>query len=188
MSLINIKSYFGKTIRLLDGTLAKCNVVALLTNQETGVEKVVLGANLVVNTGDHWYAHEACGETSLFTVAGMRLGTNAGSASSPVKGDVDLEDTTTSTYLAGSGKAIDGGYPKSNDDDSDNTGAGDDVVTWRTSWTTGEANSANIASLDIVDNLTTPASAICVANFTSKFEKTSSDTLKVFVNHTMNGV
>jgi len=48
----------------------------------------------------------------------------------------------------------------------------------------------NIASIDecaIVDNRTTPTAALCHAEFSPSFTKTSADTLKIFVNHTFNG-
>jgi hypothetical protein len=40
----------------------------------------------------------------------------------------------------------------------------------------------------IVDDRTTPTAALTHFLFAASFNKTSSDTLKVFVNHTMNGV
>ena len=163
-------------------------VVCVLTNEKTGKKRTFVSHNIITNDGDHYYAQLAAAEATLFTVAGMRLGTNAGAATAPIKADVKFEDTTTSVFLAGSGKAIDATYPKTDDGDSDNPGAGPDIVTWRVSYTTGEANSANIASLDVSNNIVTPTLAVSVANFAAKFEKTSSDTLKVFVNHTFNGV
>ena len=88
------------------------------------------------------------------------------------------------------------------DDDADNTGGyvsasalGTDQVTWAYSWTKGNfatASSTDLTGGVIVDraNNATPASTaklLCHFNFASPFEKTSNDTLKVFVNHTFEG-
>lgn len=168
------------------------NVVAVLTNVKTGKKRVFKGSNLVTDHGDRWYATEAAYRATAnpvyFAVAGMRLGERGGVApDAPAKADVKVEDVGC-TLVVGSGKAIDANYPMEDDGDGDNTGAGVDIVTWRVSYTTGEANDTDICSLDISDNLVTPTKAICVANFGTEFDKTNSDTLKVFVNHTMNGV
>lgn len=165
-------------------------IIVVLKNTLTGAKRTMKTHNIVTNAGDHYYAQTAAEETKLFTVAGMRLGTNAGAATSPVKGDVKLQTTTTSALLASSEKAIDATYPKSDDGDGDNTGSGVDIVTWRTSWLVSESNSANIATVDLPDSLTDGSitQSLSIANFASKFTKSSSDTLKVFVNHTFNGV
>lgn len=178
----------------LNGPNDKCRirgqVVVVLKNEKTGEKRTMVTHNIITNAGDEFYAQRAAAEADLFTVAGMRLGTNAGSAVAPLKTDVKLQTTTTSVLLASSAKAIDATYPKTDDGDADNPGAGADIVTWRTSYTTGEANAANIATLDLPDSLTDVSitQSLAIANFSAKFEKTSSDTLKVFVNHTFNGV
>lgn len=178
----------------LRGPNDKCRirgqVVAVLKNEQTGEKRVHVTHNIVTNAGDEYYAEAAAGEATNFTVAGMRLGSNAGIPSAPLKTDVKLQTTTGSSLIASSAKAIDATYPKTSDPDTDNPGAGADIVTWRTSYTTAEANSADIASLDLPDSLTDGSitKSLAVANFAAKFTKTSADTLKVFVNHTFNGV
>jgi hypothetical protein len=177
----------------LRGPNDKCRirgqVVAVLTHQN-GEKETFITHNIVTNDGDEYYAETAAQETPNFTVAGMRLGSNAGVATAPLKTDVKLQTTTGSSLIASSAKAIDGTYPRTSDPDADNPGAGADIVTWRTSYTTSEANSNDIASLDLPDSLTDVSitKSLAVANFATKFNKTSSDTLKVFVNHTFNGV
>ena len=81
-------------------------------------------------------------------------------------------------------------YPLTNDADGDNTGAGVDVATYLVSYTTGDFNANGINGGAILNDLTTPAtSAKLLTHFSiTAFNKTASDTLKVFVNHTMNGV
>jgi len=165
----------------------KGTVVIVLKDKDGNI-KIRETHNLVTNSGDEYYAEVGAQETPNFTIAGIRLGTNAGAATTPIKTDVDMTTTTGSSVLGGSGnQPIDVGYPKSDDDDTDNTGALADAVTWRSSWGTGEGNSADLATVDLPDNLTTPTKSLAIANFASKFTKTSSDTLKVFVNHTMLG-
>lgn len=173
-----IKSLMSKTITLADGREAVCNVVAVLKGRDD-IQRLIPGANVVTDDGDQYYAEAAAGAPS-WAVGGMRLGTDN---TAPTKSDTDV-----TSFLSGSGKAMDSGYPKTNDDDTDNTGAGADIVTWRVSYGTGEANGTGIVELAIVDNITTPTKALAHALFSAGFDKTSSDTLKVFVNHTMNGV
>lgn len=153
------------------------NVIALLRSRDVYI--YIPGKNIITDAGDQYYAEGAVGSPS-WTVAGMRLGTGT---TAPTKADTDV-----TTFLTGSEKAIDTGYPTTNDTDADNTGAGVDVVTWRVSYGTAEANGTGIAEGAIVDNLTTPTKALTHFLFSAAFDKTSNDTLKVIVNHTFNGV
>lgn len=153
------------------------NVHAILKCKDTYI--YIAGKNLVTDAGDQYYAESVVG-TPSWTVGGMRLGTGT---TAPTKTDTDV-----TTLLSGSEKAIDTGYPVTNDTDPDNTGAGVDVVTWRVSYGTAEANGTAIAEGAIVDNITTPTKALTHFLFSATFDKTSNDTLKVIVNHTFNGV
>lgn len=159
------------------------NIVAVLENVHTGERKVIPGKNIVTNDGDKYYAQSACGETPTNDFDGASSGLRLGSDNTtPTKADTDV-----TTFLSGSGHALDSGYDKTNDADGDNTGAGVDIVTWRYSYTTSEGNVNSIIEGAIVDNITTPTKALTHFLFAASFNKTSSDTLKVFVNHTMNG-
>jgi len=162
----------------IGGELRAINVVAVI-EREDGSEEYIPGANIVTNDGDQYYAEAAVGSPS-WSVAGLRLGTSNTA--------VAKTDTDVTTFLTGSGKAIDATYPKTNDADTDNTGAGVDIVTWTTSYTTSEGNGTGIQEGAIVDNITTPTKALCHFLFAASFDKTSSDTLKVIVNHQFNGV
>lgn len=159
-------------------------VLALLRNEALGFELAIPGVNIVTNDGDTYYAQmvasEAPDDDFDGTNSGLRLGSDN---TSPTKSDTDV-----TTFLSGSAHALDGGYEKTDDDDSDNTGAGVDVVTWRYSYTISEGNVSSIIEGAIVDDRTTPTAALTHFLFAASFDKTSSDTLKVFVNHTMNGV
>lgn len=154
---------------------------AVLTNVKTGEVRKIPIKNLITNDGDRRYATLGAEEPAYFSVAGARLGKGL---NAPAKGDSDVQ-----TFLAGSGKAIDGDYPKTDDDDGVNPGSpGVDVVTWRISYTTGEANGTDITEVALVDNISSPTKALCRALFDAAFDKTSNDTLKIFLNQTANGV
>jgi hypothetical protein len=160
-------------------------VFAVLRDPFLEMELVIPGVNIVTNDGDIYYAQSAAAETPTDdfdgTNSGLRLGDD--NTPSPAKTDTDVNN-----FLAGTGHALDATYEKTNDGDTDNTGAGTDIVTWRYSYTTAEGNASGIIEGAIVDNRTTPTAALTHFLFGASFAKTSSDTLKVFVNHTMNGV
>jgi len=109
-------------------------------------------------------------------------------------------DASTSGSLKNSTKILRTNYPRHNDEDSDNTGNPNDnltqMVTWSYEWATGAFNTTGVNDLTggvIVDaaGATTPATgAKLLTRFefaASGFEKTASDTLKIFVNHTFAG-
>ncbi|MFM7795178.1 MAG: hypothetical protein ACKO7N_00240, partial [Candidatus Nitrosotenuis sp.] len=143
--------------------------------------------NIVTDSGDLFYAQKGAGEspTSDFAGANGRMELRTGSVT-PAKGDTY---TNVTTPVTASRKVIDAGYPKTNDSDTDNTGAGTDIVTWRTSWTTGDFSASAIIGGCIHVGGSSPVSATKVLTHFSitSFDKTSSDTLKIFVNHTFNG-
>lgn len=159
-------------------------VLAILRNELLGAELVMPGANIVTNDGDIYYAQMICSETPTddfdAAASGLRLGS---SNTAPTKSDTDV-----TTFLATSGHALDATYEKTNDGDADNTGAGVDIVTWRYSYLTSEGNVSGIQEGAIVDNRTTPTAALTHFLFAASFSKTSSDTLKCFINHEILGV
>lgn len=158
-------------------------VLAVVRNELIGAELVIPGANIVTNDGDTYYAQSAAGESPDDDFDGANSGLRLGSSNTaPTKSDTDVN-----TFLTGSAHALDSGYPKTDDDDGSNSGAGVDVVSWRYSYLTSEGNVSGIIEGAIVDNRTTPTAALSHFLFAASFDKTSSDTLKVFVNHTMTG-
>jgi hypothetical protein len=149
------------------------------------------GANLVTNDGDIYYAVKAQAQTSLATNedfgdnATARLELRTGSAT-PAKADTY---TSVTTPVTASRKKFDTNYPTTNDQDSDNTGAGLDVVTYLTSWTTTDFNATGIIGGCVHENASPVSATKLLTHFSiASFDKTASDTLKVFINHTMNGV
>ncbi len=149
--------------------------------------------NLVVDTGDEFYAYRAVIQQptdDLFTTGAafafdgiMELFNGATPAAA--KG-FDRSDAVGP--VGTSQKAMDSGYPKRDDDDVDNPDRAVDVVTYRVQYTTGEANATGIDNVIITNPSPGAAENILMLSAPlGDFAKTSSDTLKMFVNHTMNG-
>lgn len=180
-------TYFKRGVELD----ADNNICAVKTTFD-GVEAVDkswhYGANLVTDDGDIYYAIKAQSQTALGANANFgsgRLELRTGSAT-PAKANTY---TSVTTPVTTSRKVFDSNYPKTNDTDADNTGAGLDVVTYLTSWTTTDFNATGIIGGCIHDNSSPVSGTKLLTHFSiASFDKTSSDTLKVFVNHTMNGV
>ena len=164
------------------------NICIVKENQETGKKTWLYAKNIVTNDGDLFYAQQALAETptSDFDGANGRMELRTGAAT-PAKADTYNELTTP---ITASRKAIDGTYPLTGDADTDNTGSGADVVTWLTSWTTGDFNNTGIIGGCVHVGGATPSGATKVLTHwsISSFDKTAADTLKIFVNHTFNGV
>lgn len=167
------------------------NVVAVLARKEGRkdiVKKWIFGANIVTNDGDIYYAKKACGESPAsnenFLQARAELRT--GSAT-PAKGDTY---TNVTTPVTASRKTITSTYPKTNDTgDADNTGDAVDAASYAYSWTTSDFNATAIIGGALHDNASPVNATKLLTHFSiTSFDKTASDTLKLFVNHTMNGV
>ena len=164
------------------------NICIVRENQDTGDKTWLYAKNIVTNDGDLYYAQKSVGGTPTSDFGGSdgRMELRTGSAT-PAKAHVYSDVTTPVTA---SRKVKDNTYPKTADDDSDNTGAGADIVTWRTSWTTSDFNATAIIGGCFHAGGASPASgAKLLTHFSiTSFNKTASDTLKIFVNHTFNGV
>ena len=156
--------------------------ILMVVVQKDGTKKVYKAENIVTNDGDTYYAQRVCTETPTYTFANCVLGTGAVAAAK-----TDTYDNITP--IAGSNKAKSTGYPKTNDADTDNTGAGVDIITWLFSWAAADFNNAAIR-----EGVITIASPIAGSKILTKwvwaaaFAKDADTTLKLFVNHTANGV
>lgn len=166
-----------------EGVCVTGTVLAVLRCELLGAELIMPGINIVTNDGDIYYAQMAAGETPDddmdAAASGLRLGSDA---TLPTKTDTDV-----TVFIAGTAHALDAIYEQTDDPDSDNTGAGPNIITWRYSYTTAEGNAGTIEEGAIVDNRTTPTAALTHFRFAAAFGKSASDTLKVFVNHTVEG-
>ena len=166
------------------------NVSAVLTHED-GSQDIYYGKNIVTDQGDRYYASTIVGTLAHVNTTGdfrgtgyMRLGTSLTAAA---KSDVDV-----GSFVPLGSVVLDATYPKVSDGDTDNTGAGADIVTWRFTFGTGVGNANSISEAAITSGATgyvggAAGTALTRFLFASTFNKTSSDTLKVFVNHEMRG-
>lgn len=176
----------------------KNNICVVVTHQD-GSKDWWYGSNLVTNDGDIFYAKQAAEETPAsnedFKTSACVL-QNPSSADTIAKTDAygQVTDPITTT---GAVRGLTATYPKTADSDSDNTGASADAISYRFDWATNQIDTSAgnpITGGAIYDvGQTSPVSATKILthwNFTSPatFHKTSTDTLKLFVNHTFNGV
>lgn len=160
------------------------NVLAILEDIHTGRKRVFETHNIVTNAGDIHYAQRGAGEAVTNAFDSMELGDSASGA--PTK----TSTTSTINLIAGTAKTVKATYPLTNDGDADNTGAGVDIVTWTFEWAAGDFNSSDITDgIIAVTGHGAGADLLTHFEFTGgSFAKTASDTLKVIVNHTFNGV
>lgn len=164
------------------GGIHQHDALLVLENHKTGGKRFIWGRNIVTNEGDKWYAQSACGETPTQTFANLYLAT-AGPAT-PAKDD----DYSDYTVVAGSSKAKTAGYPKTNDDDSDNTGAGVDIVSWKFEYSTGDGPFTDITHSFIAEAGASGTDPILNSyKWASSWSKDSSTSAKIFANHEMLG-
>ena len=180
------------------------NNICVVLKKADGTKQWFYGANIVTNDGDIYYAKRACGETPATDENFGEVASGAGatcilnnpsSADSLAKTDA-YQHVLTPIVTSGAQKDCSSNYPKTNDQDSDNTGAGTDVVTYKFEWTTSQIDTSSgnaITGGCIVDKDSALGSGKKILthwNFASpaSFHKTSTDTLTLYVNHTMNGV
>jgi len=165
------------------------NICAVVKNEITGEKRWWFGSNIVTNDGDIYYAKKSAATPGIATNenfvqgrAELRTGTVT-----PAKGDAYAQVTTPVTA---SRKTIESNYPKTDDQDTDNSGRGADAVSYKYYWNTSAFNATGILGGCIHDNAS-PASGTKLLThwtFAASFSKTANDTLTLFVNHTMNGV
>ena len=144
--------------------------------------------NLVTNDGEIYYAKMGAGETpstneNFEDTGRFEMGTTA-----YTEAETDTFtnfDVSGSSKISGSRQVFTSGYPKTNDTaDSDNTGDATDAVSYAVNYSASAWNDANVDQ-GCIHAIASPVNAsklLSVFSFTS-FAKTSSDTLKVFVNH-----
>ena len=159
-------------------------IYARLENAKLGESLMVPGLNLVTSDGDLYYAQRGVQETPTNDYTGVNAGIRLGTGTTgPTKSDADVQ-----TFITGSELAVDATYPKRNDDDTNNSGRGITVMTWRYSYLAAAGPFNNIAEGAIANNRTTPGNLLTRFLFAGPFSKTTSDTLVVYVNHTVLGV
>lgn len=164
------------------------NVIALLTHKD-GTYEINTTHNLITTDGADYYAEliengkNATGSpTNAFSVC--LLG-NPGSDDTLAVGD-DFSDFGQGALLLTTEKAITSAAI--DNQDSDNTGAGAFIFTWKFIWSGGDfdTESANNVRTGVITT-PTPTGTDPILNhwnFATDFEKLSTSTLTLWVNHT----
>jgi hypothetical protein len=158
------------------------NVMAIVRDKDGKIKSVNHAKNIVGDAGDIFYAQMGAEEAPDNLFAECQLGTDATAAT---KGDNwgDL------TKIASSEKAPTGGWPKSNDQEADNSGKAVDSVTYKYEWTGGDFNDNAIREGIICVTGASGTDPILTRwVWGAAFEKTATDTLTLYVNHNMLGV
>ena len=157
----------------------KNNVLAI--REGLNGKTLIPASNIVTDAGDIYYAQAMALETPTNTFTTHYVCT----AGTPGK----AQDLSDFTEVAASAKTVSGGYPVTDDSDTDNTGAGTDICTQLAEWTKADFNQVGITH-GVITNATPGASEPLLTGyaFAASFDKTANDTLKVFVNHEALGV
>ena len=150
--------------------------------------------NIVTNDGDIYYAKQGAGETPAadqdFSQADSKFEMGS-TAITEVKADTYTQfKAGAANPIACSIKSYTACYPKTNDTgDADNTGDAVDAVSYAVNYLAGDWNDTTVEQGVIVDDAAPTCGDQILTHYSfTSFAKTASDTLKVFVNHTMNGI
>lgn len=176
------------------------NVEAYVTKPEGSYNIVEFypGNNIVTDSGDVYYSLKAIDGSPAtnenFKQSQCQLA-NPSSQTAQAKTDTYATFNTGSAAIAASLKTISSTYPRRDGatDDPENTGGGTstgDIITYKYAWTTGDFNatSPTIKNGALFDNASPVSGTKLLTHFgTTPFGKDASSTLKIFVNHTMNG-
>ena len=159
----------------------KADAFVVLMNRETGEVRAIPGRNIVTDAGDTYYAQKACGESPTNVYANLYLAT--GGPGTPGKAD----NYGSFTGVTGE-KAKTATYPKTADPDSDNTGAGVDIVSWKFEYTTGDGPFTNVSHSFIAKASATGTDPILNSyKWGATWSKDASTSAKVFANHELLG-
>jgi hypothetical protein len=157
------------------------NIIGVLTGK-SGKKRVVRASNIVTTAGQIYYAQMGVGDapTNSFIECVLGTGTIAANKSN---------DYSSMTPIVGANKEKNIGYPKVDDDDLDNTGAGSDVMTW-----TFQFGMADFTSTAIAEGCITVAGPVSDSPLLTRwvwgtpFAKDANTSLKIIVNHAVSGV
>lgn len=175
----------------------KETIVLVTKDAETGQTLSVqeVGPNIVTNAGDLYYAQRGAASVPTYT---FNLGEFVVAYSYTRTVAVHGKTCTFGrfagfvTYGYSGRKTFESGYPKTNDTDTDNTGKGTDVVTYKVIYGTSEANHV-IKAIGVCRNGATTNSNGQLLSYKTltaaqQVTKTSAITLTAYLNHTFNGV
>lgn len=169
------------------------NILAVLETPNGSL--LMPAANIVTDAGDTYYAERGAAQAPGTMFGSHALGTGA-TAPFAKSGAPSLYGNLTGA-IAGSIKATDASYPRTADPDTDNTGAGAKVTTWRCSYGKLDFSSVTPITHGLVTIATgnpntvgSPVSGSALLTgyqFAASFTKSTDDTLKLFINHTFLG-
>ncbi len=175
-----------KYIRALFERNPKQNVVIAL-HKGKKILDFVFGENVVTSVGEIYYAQRCANESPTNAFVTMWLCTGRGGNANGVPAKSDNRGNYND--ITASNKANSTNYPKSNDNDTDNTGASNNTVSWLFSYAAGDGNFASISHCYITKTGNTANDVLlCAVKFSSAWNKDSNTSAKVFVNHAANGV
>lgn len=177
-------------------TRVKETIVLVTKDARTGQTLSVteVGPNIVTNAGDLYYAQRGAAETPTYTFnLGEFVVARSFTRTVATHGKTCTFGRFALTFGLYTGrKTFESGYPKTNDSDTDNTGKGTDVVTYKVIYGTSEANYTIRAIGVCRRNATTNSNGQLLSYKTltaaQQVQKTSSITLTAYLNHTFNGV
>lgn len=167
-----------------DRRLRKPNIV-VVHRDARGRERIIRAKNLITSAGAIWYAQKAMGEAVTNNFIQMRVGTGNGGAWAAGSTYSNLTGP-----IVASAKDVDAGYPKRNDNDAANTGAGVNVMSWRWSYTSADFTSGTPVT-DAVITIAAPAGGSAILTgftFGTSFTLAAGESIKIFVNHTLTPV
>ena len=147
-----------------------------------GEKDLVLGHNLITDDGELHYAQLINQDVPTNAFGVMELAT-------AVPTQATTDDRSDYTIQASSEKAFSSGYPKINDGDAGNTGAGADVYTFKAEYVPGDGAWTGLLG-GIITNATPGASEAILTgfDFSGTLAKDGSTALTVWVNHAPTGV
>lgn len=179
------KTLEGLLEQMRIGNKHQHDALLVLTNEHTGKRRHIWGRNLVTDAGDVWYAQKSCAESPTNAFANLYLATACSEAGgTPTK----TSNYSHFTLHAGSEKAKASGYPKTNDDDTDNSGKGVDIVSWKFEYTTGDGPFTAVTHSFIAKASATGTDPILNGyKWAASWAKDASTSAKVFCNHEMLG-
>jgi len=181
-NIIGILTKEGGEKIMIKGYKGGFNVLAIVRDKFGKIKSMVKGKNIVTNDGDLFYAENGCEEAPTNAFANCFLGTS-------VVAEAKDDDWSDLTFIADSEKAPTATYPKTDDQDADNSGKAVDSITYMYEWTGADFNDAAIGCGGIAVAAASGTDPLLTRfKFAAAFAKTATDTLTLFVNHNFLGV
>lgn len=172
-----------------DLVVPRHNNVLIILDGPRG-KRLIAGKNIVTAAGNIWYAQKVGGGSLTNNFNYMYLSQVAFSPSP----NTNTDSSDLSGVISLSKKVIVAPYPTSNDTDTDNDGRGTAVVSHGFSWLRTDFNATGIQGVTIAETGTAWGGSESGPLLSARnedapgFDKGETDTLKVFINHTLLGV